>query len=396
MGSARAGNGGVLLSMDAKHFPRRCLLLACLAIPFAVAAETASPVTTTPAFPLWDGQESVANYAKKVNLPPTQTLDLGNGVKLDLVLIPAGKFIMGTPEPTPVDEVAFQNKILTGQALLAVSAVALLVMLTVVLFRAIRQRRRPQLSLGRLLLVTVAAGGCLLSGLHWRHTVQTLAMANAEYTAAKVRYNSANPEEKPAHSVTLTQPFYMGKFAVTQEQYQAVTAATPSHFKGKDNPVEMVSWDDSKAFCKKLAEQTKQLVRFPTEAEWEYACRAGTTTTYHSGDTEADLARVAWYNADSKGTTHPVGQKEANAFGLYDMHGNVWQWCQDQRDENYYSKAPAENPQGPEQGAVRLLRGGSWFNDPMFCRSARRNWLLPDLPSKLIGFRVVVPAFGIH
>ena len=133
------------------------------------------------------------------------------------------------------------------------------------------------------------------------------------------------PIEHPAHPVTLTQPFYMGKYVVTQEQYQAVTGATPSTFKGNDNPVEQVSWDDAEAFCKKLSEQTKQAVRLPTEAEWEFACRAGTKTTYYSGDTDKDLDRVAWNDANSKNTTHPVGQKEANTFGLYDMHGNVWQ-----------------------------------------------------------------------
>src|SRR6185503_13612119 len=135
-------------------------------------------------FPLWDGHESVADYAKRANLPPTQTLDLGNGVKLDLVLIPAGKFIMGTPEPTPVDEAGFQKKIFTGQALLAASAVALLVMLAVVIARAIRQKRRPQVSLALLLLMTVAAGGSVLSGLHWRGLVQLFEKAKAEYAAA--------------------------------------------------------------------------------------------------------------------------------------------------------------------------------------------------------------------
>ena len=143
-------------------------------------------------------------------------------------------------------------------------------------------------------------------------------------------------------------PFYMGKFAVTQGHYQAVTGQNPSQFKGRDNPVETVSWNDAQAFCKKLTSKQIQAVRLPTEAEWEFACRAGTRTRYYSGDTEADLALVAWYSAkNSKGTTHPVGQKEANTFGLYDMHGNVWQWCQDWYGEDYYGKSEAENPKGP-------------------------------------------------
>ena len=365
-----------------------------LFLSFQLCALAQAGDAPAPLWPLWDGHESVADYAQRVNLPPTKTLDLGNGIKLETVLIPAGKFIMGTPEPTPVDEVEFQNKIITGQALLAVFAGSLLVMLAFVVIRAVRKKRRPQLSLGRLLLVTVAAGGCVLSGMHWHHSVQMLEKANTEYAGAKARYNAANKNEKPAHPVTLTKPFYMGKFSVTQEQYQSVMGSNPSQFKGNLNPVEMVSWDDAQAFCKKLSEQTTEMVRLPTEAEWEYSCRAGTRTTYHSGDSEADLARVAWYGTNSNNKTHPVGQKEANAFELYDMHGNVWQWCQDFYGEDYYGKSEAENPQGPSQGAWRLLRGGSRRGYPMCCRSAYRFGDLPDRRSFVIGFRVVVvPSF---
>ena len=367
-----------------------------LVTPFVLATDAPAP--------LWDGNESVADYAKRVNLPPTKTLDLGNGMKLELVLIPAGKFLMGTRGPMSVDEDGFQKKIVTGQALLAASAGFLLVMLAFVVIRAIQHKRRPQLSLGLLLLVTVAAGGCVLSGLHWRHSVQTLEKANAEYAQVMAIYYAAHPDEKslhPAHLVTLTQPFYMGKYAVTQEQYQAVTGIPPSCFIGKtspstflnkDNPVDTVSWEDAQVFCKTLSRQMNQAVRLPTEAEWEYACRAGTKTTYHSGDSEADLARVAWYGANSKGTTHPVGQKEANNFGLYDMHGNVWQWCQNWYGE--YGKSEAENPQGPAQGDLRMLRGGAWNYNCQCCRSATRMDYHPVIKgTDYIGFRVVlVPA----
>jgi formylglycine-generating enzyme required for sulfatase activity len=338
-------------------------------------------------YPLWDGSESVAEYAKKVKLPPTQTLDLGNGVNLELMLIPAGKFVMGTPEPTPVDEEVFHKKILTGQALLAVSGFVLLVMLLVVAIKAIRKKCRPQVSLMLLLLVTVAAGGCVLSGVHWGQSVRGLEAAGLDFIAAKARYDAESSDEKPAHSVTLTQPFYMGKYDVTQEQYQQVIGTNPSHFKGKDNPVETVSWVDAQAFCKKLTEQSKQTIRLPTEAEWEFACRAGTTTSYYSGDMAADLARVAWYSGNDMGTRHPVGQKEANFFGLFDMHGKC-QWCEDWWDENRYSISPDEDPQGPAQGAYRVFRGGSW--NPVRCRSAWRRGKVPTYHDNVIGFRVLM------
>jgi formylglycine-generating enzyme required for sulfatase activity len=188
--------------------------------------------------------------------------------------------------------------------------------------------------------------------------------------------------------VTLTRPFYMGKFVVTQEQYQQVTGKNPSLFPGKDNPVEQVPWEDADAFCKTLTEQTKQTVCLPTEAQWEYACRAGTVTAYHSGDLDADLARVAWYSANGNGSTHPVGQKDPNAFGLYDMHGNSWQWCHDWKGP--YQAGAVEDPQGPQQGPGRIMRGGSFGYTPVNCRSAARSWIGPMFSPRCLGFRVMV------
>ena len=197
-------------------------------VPLLLLALSGSLLAGEAAYPLWDGQESVADYAKRVNLPPTQTLDLGNNVKLELVLIPASKFIMGTPEPAPVDEEGFRKKIILGQSLLAASAGALLVMIAVVIFRAIRKRQRPKFSLARLLAMTVTAGIALLSGLHWRQSRQGLETARADFIMAKARYESAEQSEKPAHPVTLTTPFYMGKYLITQELYQQVAGANPS------------------------------------------------------------------------------------------------------------------------------------------------------------------------
>ena len=331
--------------------------------------------------PLWDGHESVEQYAQRVNLPPTKTLELGNGVKLETVLIPAGKFIMGTPEPTAPGET-----VLVGQAILVLSGLLALALLIVVLMRAFVKRQRPKFSLRWLLLFTFAVSVGLYGGVRWHKTSQ----AWQEYEAAKARYADAHADlqEKPAHEVTLTRPFYMGKFVITQEQYEQVMGTNPSQFKGKSNPVETVSWSDAQTFCKKLMERTKQTTRLPTESEWEYSCRAGTKFAYYSGDTEKDLDRVAWYIRNSKNTTHPVGQKEANALGLYDMHGNVFQWCEDFCGE--YQKDAVIDPNGPTEGAARVLRGGSWHGIIWSCRSARRRCYAPGSRNASNGFRVVV------
>jgi len=372
-----------------------------------LAARAAELADTKRAYPPWDGHESIEQYAKRTNLPPTKTLDLGNGVTMDLVLIPAGKFIMGTPAPVPVDEDAFHKKIVVGQAAFAAGIGVLLVLIAVVIIRAIRQRRRPQYSLGRFVLMILAAGVGVMGGMHCWFSTKALAQAQAEYKAALARYQSSYDWEKPAHDVTLTRPFHMGKYSVTQEQYQQVMGTNPSHFKGPNLPVEAVSWDEATEFCKAVAHFAKlregdpgqqqfgkMLYRLPTEAEWEFACRAGTTTTYYTGDAEADLGRAAWYAANSGGKTHPVGQKAANAFGLYDMHGNVWEWCADWYEA--YKPGAAVDPQGPSEGQYRVLRGGAWYNNPRICRSADRDWISPVNRDHYIGLRVVVVASRTH
>ena len=169
--------------------------------------------------------------------------------------------------------------------------------------------------------------------------------------------------EGPVHKVCVD-GFWMGKDEVTQAQWQKIMGKNPSYFKGDTRPVERVSWEDAQAFLKNfrslgdfgsLGDMT---VRLPTETEWEYACRAGTQTAYSFGDDVGQLGDYAWYPANSNSQTHPVGQKKPNAWGLYDMHGNVWEWCQDWYDETYYGQSPEKNPQGPGSGQYRLLRGG--------------------------------------
>ena len=355
-------------------------------------AFSADTSLTPPAYPRWDNREAVSEYAARSGLPPARNLDLGDGVTMELVLIPPGQFMMGMPAPAPLDEHEFRQKIIIAQALLAAGAGVLLLVLLTAVTRAIRARRRPQLSLGRLMVLTIAAGGCVLSTLRWRQSMGDLDLAHAEYEAAMASYVYAGNRGMHSHAVILTEPFYMGKYDVTQQQYQQLAGSNPSYFKGINNPVETVSWDDAESFCKKLSELTHQPIRLPTEAEWEYALRAGTTTTYYSGNADADLLRIAWFQANSDGTTHAVGQKEPNKFGLYDMQGNVWQWCHDSFETDYYERSPAQNPQGPEPGAntARVIRGGSWLNTPLSFGAFRASNNLRDRRNRN-GFRIVMP-----
>jgi formylglycine-generating enzyme required for sulfatase activity len=190
--------------------------------------------------------------------------------------------------------------------------------------------------------------------------------------------------ERPVHQVTISAPFYIGKYEVTQAQWVALMGNNPSEFKGAEQPVQHVSWDDAQEFIRKLNALGDGFeYRLPSEAEWEYACRAGTT-----GDFAGDLDAMAWYEKNSKGGTHPVGQKQPNKFGLYDMHGNVWEWCADMSPETYQG-APADGSAWSNTGSQkRILRGGSWDHDRNHARSAYRHWFTPSNHTHGIGFRV--------
>jgi formylglycine-generating enzyme required for sulfatase activity len=251
-------------------------------------------------------------------------------------------------------------------------------------------------------------------------------------------------DDEAQHEVEIAKAFYLGVYPVTQAQWQAVMGSNPSRFKGDSLPVETVSWHDCQAFCNCLSAKTGRVVRqppqkkytfrLPFESEWEYACRAGTTTAYYSGNGEAVLGLAGWYYGNSGGKTHPVGKLAANAWGLYDMHGNVWEWCADWYGGNYEgggeasasppfpglgSRAPRrrlgqqrqELPRGrPQQARAgrpepaprvsggpvmyrRVLRGGSCYNYAALCRSAFRGYDDPGSRGSNCGFRVVlVPA----
>lgn len=253
-----------------------------------------------------------AETSKALKTPVNLSIDLG-GVPLKLVLIPAGKFMMGSPESE-----------------------------------------------------------------------------RSDWPAPGTRREN----ESPQHEVTITHPFCISAYKITQAQYEAVTGSNPSKFTGKDNPVDAVTWNDAVLFCKKASAQANRSVRLPTEAQWEYAARAGTATRYFFGDDEGKLDDYVWYRENAKGGTHPVGQKLPNAWGLYDVHGLLWEYCSDLYRDSYVD-AKDTDPEGPASGTTHATRGGTYGSRPPFVRSAIRiaspegAEATKDMLSHF-GFRVVV------
>jgi formylglycine-generating enzyme required for sulfatase activity len=189
--------------------------------------------------------------------------------------------------------------------------------------------------------------------------------------------------------------FSIGKYEVTHEQWQAVMGSNPSYFKMCDSscPVEDVSFNDVQQFISKLNKDTGKKYRLPYEAEWEYAARSGGRDEVWAGTSnQANLEEYAWIQDNSIRTTYPVGKKRPNGLGIYDMSGNVWEWCQDWYDENYYGKSPQKNPRGPQSGSVRVMRGGSWDGSAGHARAAFRGGIVPSLRLSFIGFRLVLPS----
>jgi formylglycine-generating enzyme required for sulfatase activity len=206
-------------------------------------------------------------------------------------------------------------------------------------------------------------------------------------------------DEGPQHRVEITKAFYMGRTEVTQGQWRGVMGTEPWKGEsrvqeGEQNAASYINWDDATEFCRRLSQREGKTYRLPTEAEWEYACRAGTTTRFHFGDDESQLGEYAWFDGNAyykdEKYAHRVGQKKPNPFGLYDLHGNVYEWCGDWYDSDYYASSPLRDPRGPNSGSSRVLRGGSWRHEPYYVRCAYRSSGTPDDRNYGPGFRVVL------
>ena len=194
-------------------------------------------------------------------------------------------------------------------------------------------------------------------------------------------------DEKPVHSVTLS-GYYIGKTEVTQALWQAVMGSNPSYFEGDDLPVEQVSWDDCQEFIRKLNSLTGQNFRLPTEAEWEFACRGGNNSRGYKYSGSNYIDNVAWYDGNSGDKTHPVATKSPNELGIYDMSGNVWEWCADWYGD--YSSGRQTNPKGPYDGSDRVFRGGGWFHYARICRSSDRYYYFPSFRFYCLGLRLAL------
>jgi formylglycine-generating enzyme required for sulfatase activity len=216
------------------------------------------------------------------------------------------------------------------------------------------------------------------------------------------RRTDGTTDEKPIRTVRISRGYWMGKHEVTQQQYQSIMGDNPSKIKGASHPVTSVSWNDAVSYCETLTNRERQAsrlpegyaYRLPTEAEWEYAARGGShgRNTQYAGSNS--IGDVAWYRENSEGKTHPVGQKQANELGLYDMSGNVWEWCHDWYGS--YSSVSRTDPTGPDVGSFRANRGGTWEHFAWYCRVAFRSSYSPTRPYYNLGFRVVLAASGVE
>ncbi len=232
-------------------------------------------------------------------------------------------------------------------------------------------------------------GGCFQMGDTFGDGDGTLFFSDTHRAQMGGTLADVDSNEKPVHEVCVND-FYIGKYEVTQKQWQDFMGDNPSYFRNCDDcPVANISWNDIEEFINKLNQKTGKNYRLPTEAEWEYAARSGGKNEKYAGGNDIDS--VACYSANAGGKIHPVGQKQPNGLGIYDMSGNVWEWVQDWYDENYYKNSPKDNPNGANGSAYRVLRGGSCFAIPVNLRTAKRSRLEPADRSSDNGFRLAFP-----
>jgi formylglycine-generating enzyme required for sulfatase activity len=283
-----------------------------------------------------------------------------------------------------------------GYALISV-AIAVIVL---PLFVSLRQRRHPRYSLKLLLMASILAScGLALVGLG-RDTAIALAEAEKEYGAAETRWEMARNSEKPGHMVKIAKPFYIGKFEVSQNQLKCVTGRASFYCADAAGmPADSISWDDAVGFCQKASNLCQKTIRLPSEAEWEYACRAGTSSSYYAGDQTDDLARAGWFIANahkvrSGEVFRASGMKAPNAFGAYDMHGNLWEWVADTWHQDYVGAPTDGSEWSGGRPTRRVMRGGSVMSEARACRSSARGVRPRGCVEPEMGFRVVCEIEG--
>ncbi len=346
----------------------------------------------------------------------TQGETITNTLGMQLKLIPAGEFLMGSPDSEDV--------IVMRDAVQAMAAE---------LVNALKERNQTNveptlegfdtlpghigLAFKEMTKEKLASNGVRMQiGANFKYHVRLVKSQNVQPPQSMTQLTGELMDkhgqtvhqftrqtiDSPQHRVRITKPFYLGVYEVTQGQYEEVMGKNPSSFKGPDLPVESVSWEEATEFCRRLSTKEGRFYRLPTEAEWEYACRAGTTTPFAFGETlsseqDANFNGNGTYGGGMKGRyvkmTMPVGSYRANTWGLYDMHGNVREWCADWYGESYYATSPRDDPPGPPSGSYRVDRGGGWSRGPIYCRSAGRFRHAPDAKGDNLGYRVaLVPA----
>lgn len=245
-----------------------------------------------------------------------------------------------------------------------------------------------KMGLSILLIFVVMLTGCKKEDKQLEREKQNEGFVLVEGGTFEMGSNDGESDEEPIHSVTVNS-FYIGKYEVTQKEWVDVMSNNPCRFKGDNLPVASVSWDEIQVFLSKLNQKTGKKYRLPTEAEWEYAAKGGNKSKGYEYSGSKNLDEVAWYDNNSGSQTHPVGTKAPNELGIYDMSGNVWEYCSDYYENNYYSISPNNNPKGPSGWAERVLRGGSFYSVINNCRSSdRKSNSLWKLGSGDVGFRL--------